>query len=135
MKLRGLAAGVCFWLLLAAPTPGSIGACGGDDLDQPAELSSYCQQRGELTCVRRFLRKEITATERDACRWNAIDTCAMRSFSPNCRPSERQTRACLNALSSLDSLSTQESDLPDCNTNALCGAKVAPQADAGTGQP
>ena len=33
---------------LAAPTPGAVGSCGTDDLDQAADFMSYCQKREEL---------------------------------------------------------------------------------------
>jgi len=121
----------CIALAIAAPTPGSVGACGGDDLDGPADFQSYCRTREQLGCVRRFLRKEITEAERDACRWDAVDTCKQRSFPRECQPSRREAQACLNALSSFDTLRTKENKLPECNTQALCTATPDEPVDAG----
>jgi hypothetical protein len=121
-----------FWLL-CAPTPGSVGSCGGDDQSQPADFSSYCQQREELGCVRRFLRKEITAEARDSCRWDAIDACARSSFPADCRPTRRQAQACLNALASFDTLQTAETDVAECKQKSLCNAAPSQQLDAGVG--
>jgi hypothetical protein len=116
-----------------APTPGSVGACGGDSLDEPTDLRSYCEEREQLVCVRRFLRKEITERERDACRWDAIDACALRRFTPECQPTQRQAQTCLNALSSFDTLQTRESELPECNTRALCDNTPSEEAADGGG--
>lgn len=124
-------AAACF---IMAPTPGSVGACGGDDLSDPADFQSYCEERGQLVCVRRFLRRELTERERDACRWKAVDDCARRTFPSDCHPTERRAQACLNALSSFDTLETKESEIAECNTEALCDAPPsAAGADAGAG--
>jgi hypothetical protein len=121
------------WLLICAPTPGAVGSCGADQLDNTADFSDYCQQREQLVCVRRYLRKEITEATRDECRWDAIDTCARSAFPSTCRPTQRQTGACLNALSSFDTLKTKEEDLPECKPKALCTA--ATLIDAGLENP
>ena len=60
-------------------------------------------------------------------------TCAVserRYWAPGCQPTERQARACLNALRSLDNLETKEDELDECDSEALCGGKPQP-ADAG----
>ena len=44
-----------------------------------------------------------------------------RAWSPAAEPSERVARACLNALRSLDTLSTPEDELEECDDEALCG--------------
>lgn len=123
--------------ILSGPTPGAVGSCGGDDLSGPADVVSYCSKREQLICVRRGLRREITSQETDTCRRAAISQCENRSWLPQCQPSERQARACLNALESLDTVNTKESELHECTTAALCGASfIVPQAaggQAGTG--
>jgi hypothetical protein len=122
------------WCLIVAPTPGSVGSCGTDVLDEPTDFMSYCQKREELICTRRYLRKEITAETRDACRWDGVDACARRAFPPDCKPTRRQSEACLNALASFDTLNTPEADLPECKQKALCTATPSEQAampDAG----
>ncbi len=124
MSFRRLALVAVMWFGIVGPTPGAVGDCNGSKLDQPADVGGYCRQREELTCVRRFLRGEISASARDACRWDAIDTCAARSFAASCRPKAWQTRACLNALASFDTLQTKESDLSECNTRALCAGEI-----------
>ena len=43
-------------VLCTAPTPGANGGCGGDDLDDPADVRAYCAEREQLVCVRRYLR-------------------------------------------------------------------------------
>ena len=119
--------------LLGGPTPGAVGSCGGDELEEPADLASYCSEREQLVCVRRELRHEISIAERDDCRRAAIEACTRRFWPSDCRPSERQTRACLNALRSTDTLQMQESELEECHTEALC--TVEPSDDAGAGEP
>lgn len=133
MSTRTLVFMLLGWLLICAPTPGSVGSCGANELDTTADFSDYCQQREQLVCVRRYLRKEITETTRDECRWDAIDTCARSAFPSACRPTRRQTGACLNALSSFDTLKTKEEDLPECKPAALCTAAIP--IDAGVENP
>lgn len=116
-------------LLLSGPTSGAVGSCGGDELGDEADLESYCTEREELVCVRQSLRREITIGERDDCRRQARIDCRNRSWAPDCHPTERQTRACLNALSSLDTLETPEDELEECSSNALCNAPE--RGDAG----
>ena len=121
------------FLAIAAPTPGAVGSCGSDALDESADFMSYCQKREELNCTRRFLRNEITAEARDICRWDAVDACGLRAFPNDCRPTRRETEACLRALASFDTLSTSEADLKECKTNALCRATPSDQTDAAVG--
>jgi hypothetical protein len=131
VKSRWLLTLMLGWLLISAPTPGAVGSCGADKLDVPSNFSSYCQNRGQLVCVRRFLRKEITADSRDSCRWAAIDACALRSFASRCTPTLRQTDACLTALSSFDTLSTPDDAIPECDEKILCTATPSQASDAG----
>jgi hypothetical protein len=131
MRSRVLLSIALGWLLVSAPTPGSVGSCGTSDLDLSADFLSYCQQREELGCTRQFLRKEITAQARDTCRWDAIDACGRRQFPADCRPTRRETEACLNALSSFDTLQTKEADIPECKQKVLCTATPSEQRDAG----
>lgn len=120
--------------LASAATPGAVGSCGSDELDASADFDSYCQQRAELECTRRFLRKEITETSRDDCRWKGIDVCSVSSFPSDCRPSRRLTEACLNALASFDTLKTKETDIAECKQEKLCTASpIFP--DAGVENP
>jgi hypothetical protein len=120
-------------LLLGGPTPGAVGSCSGEGkLDAFADLQSFCKEREQLECVRRALRKELTTQQRDDCRRAAIMDCEQRSWAPGCHPTERQADACLNALRSLDTLSTKEKDIAECNQQALCTTRHAAQAsDAG----
>lgn len=113
-------------VLLMGPTPGAVGSCGEDHLGEPAELEGYCSQRDQLVCVRRSLRRELTNQETDECRRAAIDRCQTRSWAPECQPTQRQARACLNALQSFDTLATQESELDECSFSALCGIAAPP---------
>ena len=109
------------FLVLGGPTPGAVGSCGSDELDRPADFQSYCLEREQLICVRRGMRREISIAEQHDCRWDAIDFCeAVSDWSPRCQPSERITRACLNALRSLDTLETPEDELEECDDEALC---------------
>ncbi|MGD8859655.1 MAG: hypothetical protein PVI30_06575 [Myxococcales bacterium] len=116
------------FLFLGGPTPGAVGSCDADP-DGFADLQAYCQQREELVCVRRSLRKEITIGEREECRRRAIALCAQRTWAPDCRPTERQARACINALFARDTLYTPEDELEECNTEALCNVRLTPQAE------
>lgn|GEM_PF-3407627 len=122
MKRRAILLIGLGWMAIAAPTPGAVGSCGNDELSEAAKFSDYCEQREQLLCTRKFLRKEITAEARDLCRWDAIDACDRRSFPGDCRPSRRETEACLRALSSLDTLDTPESEIAECSRSALCKA-------------
>jgi hypothetical protein len=117
-------------MAIAAPTPGAVGSCGRDDLAELADFSSYCQQREQLICTRKYLRKEITAESRDICRWDAIDACDRRAFPGDCRPTRRETEACLRALSSFDTLETKEANLAECSRSVLCKATPSEQAAA-----
>jgi hypothetical protein len=131
VKLRTLLLIGLGWMAIAAPTPGAVGSCGSDELDDAASFSEYCQQREQLLCTRRYLRKEITAETRDICRWDAIDACDRRAFPGDCRPTKRETEACLRALSSFDTLETDESDISECSRSALC--KATPSEAAANG--
>jgi hypothetical protein len=135
LKKRGLLSIVVLGLLASAATPGSVGSCGSDSLDLPAEFLDYCQQREQLECTRRFLRKEITAVSRDECRWAAIDACNASSFPSDCRPTRRETGACLNALASFDTLATKEQNIVECKQAALCHATPGEQSDSGVQNP
>jgi hypothetical protein len=108
---------------LGAPTPGAVGSCGGDDLSETADLQSYCIAREDLVCVRRGERGELSAVGVDKCRRDALEVCPRRWWSPECRPTEREARACLNALRSLDTLSTPEGEIEECQVSALCRAR------------
>ncbi|HEX2676021.1 MAG TPA: hypothetical protein VHM19_05260 [Polyangiales bacterium] len=131
MSARKLALIAGAWLTLMAPTPGSIGSCGGSDHGgDPADFKPYCEQRGQLICVRRYLRKELTKAERDACRWQAIDTCKLSGFPSDCHPTQRKADTCLNALESLDTLQTKEAKLSECTTQTLCGKSFEPPPSA-----
>jgi len=119
------------WCLLVAPTPGAVGSCGDGELNEPVEFLYYCRNREELACVRKFLRKEISERERDECRWEAVDACERREFPSSCHPTKRAAEACLNALRSFDTLETEEQDLGECNTDALCRATPGEEPDGG----
>jgi len=142
-------------LLLGGPTPGAVGSCGGDsELDELADLRPYCEEREELTCVRMALRGDLSVVDRDDCRRCALDfdglsddrkrecldedtlwnrdraqpfvPCERRFWPADCRPTVRQTNACLNALRSMDTLGTAESSIRECNTEALCTVRLQP---------
>lgn len=125
------------WTLLAAvlggPTPGAVGSCGGDDLADTADLASYCVDREDLVCVRRGARGELSIQGIDECRHTAREVCARRWWSPECRPSEREARACLNALRSSDTLATPEDQIDECQVSTLCHAREAAPIDKGGG--
>jgi hypothetical protein len=135
VKRQALLPIILVGLLASAATPGSVGSCGADPLDAPADFLSYCQQREELECTRRFLRKEITATTRDDCRWAGIDACNLSAFPADCRPTRRETDACLNALASFDTVAIKEQDIAECKQKVLCTATPGEQADAGVQNP
>ena len=97
------------YLAIAAPTPGAVGSCGRDDLAEPADFSSYCEEREQLICTRKYLRKEITAEARDICRWDAVDACERRAFPSDCHKS-----------SSVPFVATREVSLA-CQDRALLG--------------
>jgi len=120
--------------LISAPTPGAVGSCGSDDLSGTADLVSYCSEREELICVRRFERREISVIERDDCRRAEIARCERRFWAPGCAPTKREANACLNALRSLDTLETPEGELDECQREALCTARM-PETDGGIDNP
>lgn len=113
--------------LLGGPTPGAVGSCGGDDLDQSADLQTYCVEREDLTCVRRWHRNEINDQQMNECRLDARTLCARRTWSNDCRPTERQARACIHALASSDTLQTPEDEVRECSIEALCTVTTLPE--------
>lgn len=115
-------------LLISAPTPGAVGSCGSDELSGQADLVAYCTEREELICVRRHERREISLIEQDKCRREQIARCSHRYWAPGCAPTKREANACLNALRSLDTLSTPESELEECQSEALCTARLPSDA-------
>ena len=129
MKRMGIGAALLF--LLGGPTPGAVGACEGDDSGDFADIVDYCQEREELICVRRALRKELSTEERDDCRREVIDLCERRAWSADCRPTNRQADACLNALRSMDTLDTPEDELDECKTKALCTVRTGAPTSIG----
>jgi hypothetical protein len=133
MSAPRLAGWLLIALLIAAPTPGAVGSCGSDELSGPAELVAYCTEREELICVRRHERREISVVERDECRREEIARCSNRYWAPGCAPTKREANACLNALRSLDTLDTPESEIEECQSEALCTARLP--ADAGVDNP
>jgi len=120
--------------LISAPTPGAVGSCGSDELAGQADLVAYCTEREELICVRRYERGELSVGDRDDCRRAQIARCSHRFWAPGCAPTKREANACLNALRSLDTLSTHEDELDECQSEALCTAQV-PLGDAGLDNP
>lgn len=120
-------------LLISAPTPGAVGSCGSDELSGTADLVAYCTEREELICVRRHRRREISLAEQDTCRREQIARCSQRFWAPGCAPTKRQANACLNALRSLDTLGTKETEIDECQSEALCTAQIP--VDAGVDNP
>lgn len=115
-------------LLIAAPTPGAVGSCGGDELTGEADVVAYCQEREQLMCERRRRRGELTDDGAQVCRREVIDLCAHRFWPSECRPTERVARACLNALKALDTLHTKESEIVECKASSLCAARSEPRS-------
>lgn len=124
---------VAIALLISAPTPGAVGSCGSDELSGQADLVAYCTEREELICVRQYERRELSVAERDDCRRKEIARCERRYWAPGCAPTKREANACLNALRSLDTLSTPENEIDECQREALCTARVP--SDAGPDNP
>jgi hypothetical protein len=108
------------FLLLGGPTPGAVGDCQGDHGDDAADLTDYCIEKNELICVRRAYRNEISRSESDDCRRDAIDACMRSSWAGDCRPTVRQTEACLNALYDRDTVDTPEDEIVECQRASLC---------------
>lgn len=125
-----------FALLIAAPTPGAVGSCGGDELEEEADVVSYCQEREQLVCERKRRRGELTDDGAQTCRHQVIDLCAHRFWPSECRPTQRVARACLNALKSLDTLDTKEEDIDECKAESLCSIRSSGPAslDAGASE-
>ena len=108
------------FLLLGGPTPGAVGDCSGDEGNKPADLQAYCVEKNELICVRRAERNEISRSESDDCRREVIDACNRSSWAGDCRPTVRQTEACLNALYDRETLQTPEDEIEECQRASLC---------------
>jgi hypothetical protein len=132
LRFRLLAAFLLL-LLLGGPSPGAVGSC--EERRRLAELRPYCEEREQLVCWRRYLRGELGGGEREVneCRATAISRCQNRYWPPDCRPSERQTDACLNALRSYDTLDIPESEIAECSVETLCQATGELQADVSDG--
>lgn len=126
--------------LIAGPTPGAVGSCSGDeDLEADADLRAYCKEREELVCVRGEMRNEYGIDAQDDCRRDALDRCATRFWYDSCKPSRRETEACLTALRLVDTLHTQVTEIDECNSEALACVETSDVdpadygADAGVG--
>ncbi len=117
---RRLVVGALMLLFLAGPTPGAVGSCGAEE--GFADLLSYCREKEELICWRRELRGEFGGDPQGVvdCRRQARRECEERFWPPDCRPTERQANACINALSSADTVETAESEIAECEREALC---------------
>jgi len=109
-------------LLIAAPTPGAVGSCGGDELTEEAEVTSYCQEREQLICERKRRRGDLDDDGAQLCRHEVIELCAKRFWPNDCRPTKRVARACLNALRSLDTLEIKDEtkNIEECKAESLC---------------
>jgi len=86
-RMAQLALVLGFALLIAAPTPGAVGSCGGDELDGEADVVSYCQEREQLVCERKRRRGELTDDGAQTCRHQVIECkaealCSIRSSGP-----------------------------------------------------
>jgi hypothetical protein len=119
--------------MLGGPTPGAVGSCGEED--EFVELVPYCEEREQLICYRQYLRDELAGGDRglEECRLDAIDACQNRRWAPGCRPTERQARACINALSAVDTLDTPVSEIEECGDQALCRVREEGFAGSGAG--
>ncbi len=125
-------------LFICGPAPGAVGSC--DEVRRLADPVPYCEEREQLICWRRYLRGELEGGESEVneCRVHAISRCQDRYWAPDCQPTERQTRACLNALRSYDTLDTPESEIEQCSVETLCrvgGELVRTAPDAGESEP
>ena len=115
MGLAGIAL-----LFLAGPSQGAVGSCSNktDPLSAPADAQAYCSEREQLVCLRRYERGELNYPDREDCRRKAVAICQTREFLPGCVPTEREVRACLNALHSRSTLDRDVSEIKECR--GLC---------------
>jgi hypothetical protein len=111
---------LALFLLCGGPTPGAVGDCQGDELAEPADIAEYCREKNELICVRRAERDEISRSDSDECRRDVIDACQRSRWAGDCRPTLRQTEACLNALYDRATLDTPEDEIVECQRASLC---------------
>lgn len=119
------------FLLCGGPTPGAVGDCQGDQGDEPADLREYCIEKNELICVRRAERNDIAISESTQCRYDVIDACMRSSWAGDCRPTVRQTEACLNALYDRETLNTPEDEIEECQRASLCSVTTRGRAPDG----
>ena len=134
MKSAGWSRGplsILLLLLLAAPSQGAVGSCSDktDPLSAPADVVAYCDEREQLLCVRRFERGELLLSETNDCRRKAIAVCQTREFLPGCVPTERQARACLDALHSRSTLDLGVDEIEECK--GFCHLDVNDSIDGG----
>jgi hypothetical protein len=122
-RALGLILSALIAALIVAPAPGAVGSCSGDDLDEPADLVSYCTERETLVCVRELMRGERDGYSTNQCRVDGAQRCSRRFWGPSCRPTKREANACLNALRAVDTLETQEKNIAECDRDALCTAR------------
>jgi len=117
--------------LLTGPSEGAVGSCSDktDPLAGPADAAAYCDEREQLLCLRRYERGELNFPEREDCRRKAVAVCQTREFFPGCAPTERQVRACLDALHSRSTLDRNVGEIKECNS--LCELDSAAQLDGG----
>ena len=140
VSLRVLFALLLF-VFLAGPTPGAIGSCDGEAGDEFADLTEYCLEKEKWICVRQFTRQQAACEDEEnvarcridnnaqmqTCRYDSMDICNARSWASNCRPTVRQADACINALSSTQTLDTPVDEIKECDPKRLCTVLTAPQ--------
>ena len=115
----------CLSALLVGPTPGATGACGADPLDGPADVIAYCMEKEELGCERRRLRGKIDENMALDCRRAVRQLCERRFWPADCRPTRRVAQACLNALHAVETLSTPDDEIEECQQEKFCSIRTS----------
>lgn len=111
-SLRVLA-GIALVIVLGGPAPGSVGACGEEDVGVSAE--QWCRTKNTWICERRWARGEITDDEKAQCRADIPGICSGATWPADCvPPTRRETESCEAALGDPTRLDESPDSMPEC---------------------
>jgi hypothetical protein len=112
-----LGGGVVLFLLLAGPTPGNIGGCGGTNATVSAP--QHCTDQEFWICRRDEFAGRITTAEFAQCQQEIPAMCDGATWPPGCAPTPAQSQACIMLLQRQDRAHLTYQQLremyPDCN--------------------
>jgi hypothetical protein len=89
----------------------------------------HCERMQAWTCARRAARGDISEAEQESCLESIVGICAGAVWPPDCRPTEREGAACIEALMDGARLGESGACFPDamaCGSPPMFGPMCAP---------